>query len=380
MSMIFNKIERFLKRIYKRFIIYRHQQYHDNFYLSIMKKNGIRNCKVEGEEVWLKKWSIFGIDAKPTQYRVFSHYIGANVDIVPEDICHDIIEPILDPFAYVSYYSDKNVFDKLFPKGITPRTILRKMNGFWYDEFYKKIDLNENFFLQKLESTLFEKIIVKPSVNGMSGIGVALFERVHGKESKWRDGNNNILTLDLLNRNWGDDIIVQEGLIQDDYISRFNSTSINTLRLSVYRSVIDDEAYVTSAIMRIGGKGSVVDNAHAGGCFVGIHEDGTFCNVVLDQFGQKMKVFNDVDYSCTFIYPNWETVLDFGKNIAKYVPHHRLLALDIALTKGGIPKLIEFNCQYYAPWPFQYTTGPAFGSFTDEIITYCKNRVNNYAS
>ena len=82
--------------------------------------------------------------------------------------------------------------------------------------------------------------------------------------------------------------------------------------------------------MRIGGKGSVVDNAHAGGCYVGINQDGTFCHEVLD--------------------------------------------------KDSNPHLIEFNCMYYSSWLFQYTTGPAFGPFTQEILEYCKdNSAYNYA-
>ena len=82
--------------------------------------------------------------AKPTQYSVFSHYIGANIDLVPEDICHDFIEPILNPFRYVGYYADKNVFDKLFPIGYFPKTIIRKMNGVWYDADYQKLDMTDS--------------------------------------------------------------------------------------------------------------------------------------------------------------------------------------------------------------------------------------------
>ena len=85
-----------------------------------------------------------GVKPKPTQYRVFSHYIGANIDIVPEDICHDFIEPILNPFRYVGYYADKNVFDKLFPIGYFPKTIIRKMNGVWYDADYQKLDMTDS--------------------------------------------------------------------------------------------------------------------------------------------------------------------------------------------------------------------------------------------
>lgn len=172
-------------------------------------------------------------------------------------------------------------------------------------------------------------------------------------------------------------IIIQEGVDQSEYISQFNPTSVNTLRLSMYRSVKDDRCHITGAIMRIGGKGSIVDNAHAGGCYVGIYPDGHFCKNVLDQYGVRKSIFNDVDFSSnTFMYPNWDKVIEFGKSVGQYVPHHRLIALDIVLDRNNNPKLIEFNIEGYSAWLFQYTIGTAFGKFTDEILDYCKANID----
>ena len=128
--------------------------------------------------------------------------------------------------------------------------------------------------------------------------------------------------------------------------------------------------------MRIGGKGSVVDNAHAGGCYVGIHSDGSFCKEVLDQFGVKRTVFNGIDFSLgSYVYPNWGKVIEFAKSVGKYVPHHRLIALDIVLDRDNEPHLIEFNIEAYSSWLFQYTIGTAFGEYTDEILDYCKENI-----
>ena len=128
--------------------------------------------------------------------------------------------------------------------------------------------------------------------------------------------------------------------------------------------------------MRIGGKGSVVDNAHAGGYYVGIHPDGTFCHEVCNQYGEKLTTFNDVDFTKDYHYPNWEEVTDFAKSIGHRILHHRLLALDIVIDKNDKPHLIEFNIEGFSSWLFQYTLAGAFGSYTDEIITYCKEHQN----
>lgn len=364
-----------IKKIVRRCIFRVHQIKQEQFYHYVMKLNNIPDKESDGEKAWLEKWSVFGLKAKPSQYRVFRHYIGDDINIVPEDICHDFIEPVLNPSAYTGYYSDKNVFDRLFPAGYLPKTILRSTFGEISDANYCRVELNDKELCNKLNECI-KKIIIKPTVDGMSGVGVQLF--VKQDNGKWiNPQNGKLLNVQYIKNKCGNNWIIQEAVEQYEYINQFNDSSVNTLRLSLYRSVKDEECHITGAIMRIGGKGSVVDNAHAGGCYVGIREDGTFCHEVYDQYGVKRTIFNDIDFSNDYMYPNWNEVIAFAQSIAQYVPHHRLLALDIVLTKEGKPQLIEFNILYYSSWLFQYTTGAAFGIFTDEILEYCKNNQHN---
>lgn len=37
----------------------------------------------------------------------------------------------------------------------------------------------------------------------------------------------------------------------------------------------------------------------------------------------------------------------------------------------GNPRLIEYNISAFSTWLFQFTTGAAFGDYTDEVIEYC---------
>lgn len=344
----------------------------NKFYKMVMRINKYSNYSIEGETEWRKKWSICGFNPSLSQYRVFTHYVGNNIDIVPEDICREFIEPILNPPSTLGFYSDKNIFDRLLPNGYFPATILRRMNGFYYTKDYKQLKIEKDSdLIAILDNSGAKRIIIKPSVEGISGIGVQLYINI--ESGKWvKHGSGEQLNLNKLEETHGIDFIVQSAVDQNSYLSQFNPSSINTLRLSLYRSVIDNECHVTGAIMRIGGKGSVVDNAHAGGCYVGINKDGTFCHEVLDQYGRKRSSFNGIDFTNNFKYPNWENVIEFGKSVGNYIPHHRLLALDIALDKLGTPILLEFNISYYSMWLFQYTIGPAFDVYTDEILDYCK--------
>jgi len=347
-------------------------RYYKRAYSRMMAANGIPDKKAAGEDEWIRRWSVLG-KADPIYYRFFSHYIGQDMDIVPEDLCLNVIEKCLNPSRYVPFYSDKNMFDRLFPPGTCPVTVLRKIGGAYYSDDYSFVRIEDDGMLfNELDKSRTDVICIKPSVDTGSGVGVSFYKRNDGV---WTDmSSGKTLSLELLCRRYKDDFIIQEGLKQSEEMAFFNPTSVNTLRLTLYRSVKTDECVVPSAIMGIGGKGSLLDNAHAGGAFVGIGEDGRLCDRVLDQYGKSSTVFNDIDFAGEHRIKDWEKVVSFAKEVGRRIPHMRLLALDIMIDSEGNPKLIEFNCCSYSMWLFQFTTHGAFGAYTEEIIEYCKDR------
>lgn len=363
-----------IKHIIRRTLTSKICTFYKKQYRGLLKRHNIPNKSVVGEQMWIDKWSALG-KPNPVYYRLFSRYIGPDTNIIPEDICRTIVEPILNPLRYTSYYSDKNMFDKLFGSEVMPQTILRKMHSFYYDRDYRRINLTcTETLIGILDSSDCTKIVVKPAVDSSSGNGVRLFEK---KKGAWFEmDSNQMLDLHYLNEYYGDDIIIQECLKQADCLSYFNPTSVNTLRLTLYRSVVTDECHIPSAIIRIGKNGALVDNAHAGGGYVGIKADGTLCNKVLNQYGDETTAFNGIDFTKEYKIPNWDGVVEFAKHIGRNVPHHRLLALDIMIDSNGFPRLIEFNCNSYSMWLFQFTVGAALGEYTDEILEYCKKNTH----
>ncbi len=125
--------------------------------------------------------------------------------------------------------------------------------------------------------------------------------------------------------------------------------------------------------MRIGEKGSYVDNAHAGGLFVGVDRNGELGKYLCDQNGNKYGCFNGVDFANnTFVIPAFDKVLDFARSVGAKIPHLRVLQLDIMIDGSNRPRIIEFNCNVVGTWAFQFAMSPVFGEYTDEIIDYCK--------
>lgn len=341
-----------------------------------MKLNNISSTDKSREKLWMRKWGGYKVPISALQYRVFRNYIGDDINIVPEEVLHLVIEPVLNSKMAAGFYGDKNFFEKILPPSFLPKTILRKIRGQFYDKDYKIIDLN-NFHIEEILCGVeAKKLIIKPSVDGESGRGVLLFNFCDSDKC-WKS-NNIILTKDYLTKDLGDDIIIQEAIEQHAAVAKFNSSSVNTLRLAVYRSIKDNQCHVTGAIMRIGNHGSVVDNAHQGGCFIGINKNGKLNHLVCNQYGQTRQTFNGIDFSQDFYYPEWKSVILFAKDVCKHIIHHRLVALDIAVDTNGSPKLIEYNITpgSFSSWLFQYSVGSVFGDFTDEILEYCQMITN----
>lgn len=199
---------------------------------KIMSISHISNKKLETEEAWVKKWSVLSKYVNRKFYRTFSKYVGEDINIVPDDICHNIIEPILNPIRYRSLYADKCMFEKFlfnhFTNQVTPRTLLRNINGIYYDENYNELDESEINI--DIISDAFDKLIVKPSVDSSSGRNILFFAKNTG--GFFLVGNEKEkLSIAFLEETFGKNFLIQECLEQSSFMAQFCNTSVNTLRV-----------------------------------------------------------------------------------------------------------------------------------------------------
>lgn len=342
--------------------------YNKNYRLYLREQK-IPNKPAPLEKEWIQKWSVLQ-RPKKASYRVYSARYKPDVNIVPDEVSHNIILPILNPVRFRFCYEDKNIYDKLFPTEYTAATLLRKMNGFYYDADYRRIEqLTDSLLLQKVQQ--FDTIVIKPTIDSHSGSGVMLFEK-NPDGSYTRMQGTELLTVDFLKKQYGEDFIIQERLPQSEFMNRFNPTSVNTLRMAVYRSVKDDSYVVTGAAVRMGGNGSLVDNATVGGAFVGINSDGTLGKWASSSHADFYTTHNGIDFSKEEIrIPDYDRIKAFAIDVARRVPHHRLFAMDIMIDRDGNPRLIEFNLSSFSVKFYQLTLTSVFGEYTDEVIEYC---------
>lgn len=358
-----------LKNIIEKYLYKQTVSRSISFYSNAIRYNASLGEYAEGEGDWLKKWRTLDPKLTPLAYRVFSRYLGPNMDIVPLELCVKLVEPVLTPHNFLDYYSDKNSFDLLFPKGTLPKTFLRNIRGIFYTSDYTPIE--KKLVTDYLDRIECKEIIVKPTLSS-SGKGVEKFYR---EGSTFLNKKQEVLSMEYLDKNYNSDSIVQEVFIQHSFFSQFNESSVNSIRIVTYRNS-KGIIYVLNSFLRIGAKGNVVDNAHAGGMFVGIDKNGCLGKYVCDQFGRKQTVFNGIDFSTgKFFVPNWDLICEKVVELSQYIIHHDLIAWDAILNSEGIPQILEVNVGGYGGWAFQFTSGPMFGDFTDDVIINAAHRM-----
>lgn len=325
-----------------------------------------------------QKWGRLSRIVLKEYLEVFGGYFEQDADrlnIVPEDIFRTYIEPVLNPFLYRAYFEDKNFFVKILGKKFFPHEFLRCIQGTYYDGDYNYIPTEQVAdFLQRIGENVKE-IILKPSVDSCSGRGIYFFDL---KNNLFVERHSGKSVVELIAETGIQNFVVQEVVIQSKFMNYFNSTSVNTLRVVTYRSVKDEVVYVPSMILRIGHAGSLVDNAHAGGVFVGVDpKTGALGKYVTNQYGEKKIEFNGINFSeQNFTVPEFDRVLKFAKDVHEKIPYHRLLALDVVQLENGDCKLVEYNIGGFSTWLFPFVGQSPFGIWTDEIIEYVETRKN----
>lgn len=342
-----------------------------------LKENNIPNIPIEGEKNYIRFWKQISSKVECQSYRLFSNYCGKDSHIIPEYIGEKYIQELLSPSKYRPVYRDKNLY--LSHLGaVVPKTIICRQNGSnWLDYKYNTINLSLDDILSKIPEKI-TSIVLKPTIDSSSGKGVIVFKKNLEGIIKWQSKEGLILNVNLLN-SYGKDWVLQEGINQHSFLSQFCNTSVNTFRICTYRSVLDEKVHVTSAVLRIGKIGNVVDNVCAGGKFVGIDiKNGKLDSYVCDKTGKCTNSWNNINFELnTYIIPYWDKVIIFAKKVAKNNRHCRALGLDITLNLDGIPILIEYNVDFYGYWLFMFTGQKVFGNYLEEIVEYCKSQIKN---
>lgn len=156
-----------------------------------------------------------------------------------------------------------------------PRMYLSCQAGIYKDAENKVLDFEKACSLISNIGVCF----AKPSIGTDSGRGCEVYCLVNGTDTK--SGK----TSDMILKDLGKDFTIQERLVCHESIRKIYDGSVNTFRIMTYRW--KNQIIVAPIIMRIGRGGSYLDNAHAGGMFIALSDDGTLHKTAFTEFKEE---------------------------------------------------------------------------------------------
>ncbi len=180
------------------------------------------------------------------------------------------------------------------------------------------------------------KLFVKRNSCG-SGSGVSVAYR---KEDGFYTKEGNRITAQYIRQNhFYEEYFFEKALEQDPQTAQFNPDSINTCRVLTYRNKI------VSAALRMGRKGSFVDNAAQGGMVVNIDIDtGRLSDFGLREY-DATKYYEHPDSHKSFkgvTISQWDEIQSLVQRACQLLPYYNSVGYDIVCTAQG-PIILEIN-------------------------------------
>lgn len=302
----------------------------------------------------------------PSSFReceVYKHFRGFDVRFMPMSIYLPLITRRLNDYQYTEILEHKSLFGYL-TKGVVkfPHCYVRTVNKEYYSDDMQQID-----YEQAIEACLnSNRLVIKDSIGGSGGKGIEILKF----ENKDIEERRNLIKAAIIRRKT--DFVIQEYLYETEELRKFNSSSVNTIRVqSLY---LNGKWSAVTIILRFGGEGSEVDNACSGGYSVGVHSDGALFDYGYNYKMERTDHIGDIYFK--------DTKLSFIPELLKYVeeahvkqfPICKYIGWDMIIDKDGNPVCIEINSCQNGHLTFQLSAGPTFGDRTREVIDYCNTK------
>lgn len=329
-----------------------------------LKSCGYEKEKLSKEEIVAIKrvWDALKVPYSCKWFVFFKKYTGGfSPFYVPHEIFSGVIERALNPILYANCMRHKGILDKFIDKKYLPYIIVNRMAGNIYDNHGNLISNNEAYQLLSVEN----EIVVKHSIDSGGGNGVRFIslvnKSVHEKE---------VLLNGILNEN-NLDLVIQRVIKQHWDFARFNDTSVNTVRLISLN--LNGRISILSSCLRMGAKGSRVDNFNAGGFLIGIKPEGQLYSYAIN--GDYKKFLNapqGVKFDqCQLRY--YSLIKEKAVEWHSKMPFVKLISWDFTVDTDENIKVIEINLDSQQIKSHQIYNGPFFGDRTEEVIEYVKN-------
>lgn len=316
--------------------------------------------KRQVETVWGEIWS------KPS-FAWHEHFKAVNGAFdplyLPIDVFYLDIMPRLSNLGLAEAWEDKSYYCERFSDAPFPHLIAACIDGRLCNGELEPCSVSD--VLRRVREC--GSVFVKPSLGSYQGLGAF---KLDSTDIKDEEGLSRRLA------ETGGNFVVQELIEQNDFMSSFNDSSVNIIRMNTVR--LDGDPFLANATVRFGVPGKVTDMTYIDGVetvrVVGMGSDGRVRDFYCNQDGKREQLTR------LGIYAGGEPLLGFEKAKGLCISMHRRLhhfgiaAFDIAIGRNDEPVVVEVNLGGPGAVFYQYANGPFFGGRTAEVINWCKHR------
>lgn len=329
----------------------------------LQKASDVHLTNPEKEEIY-KLWGNKRISFE--YHKLYKKYRGFDERYLPVDIYISKIIRSLNPERQSYVYLNKGLYNTLYPHLPQPYCLFKNIDDTFFDSNNNTISRDDAIKILFEFSKEFSFVIKPISESGM-GKNVKKLSLINHE--------NREIFIDQLINEYKSDFIVQEVVNQHNDLAKFNSSSLNTCRLTSL--FLNGKTTIVSSIFRCGQNGALIDNGYAGGIMIGINEDGRLQDFGYDiHLNKYFQSSNGIDFKGS-IMPNYKSIRELVLNNHKLIPTCHLIGWDIALSEKGEPIVIELNIRYPGITMEQLCTGPIFGERTEEVIEYVERNTAN---
>ena len=310
--------------------------------------------------------SNFGKKIRYEWHKLYKAYTG-NFDerFLPDYLYSGYIEPKWNSTAFAIALSDKNLQSLIFfdVNGVRiPQTHVKCINGMLFDG--ESHEISTDIAADLLCGV--RDVVIKKTVDTDSGKDVSIHCFETGKDIITGK------TIEEIMKILPDNYVIQEKVRPLKEIADIYDASINTFRVITY--IWNSEFHVAPIAMRLGRNGSRVDNIHAGGLMVAVHDNGTIGPIAYSVQGDRFDkhpdtgtIFKNIQFD--FVDRLKETAISLHMKI----PELGIVSWDLTVDSNGEIVLIEANTRGQAIWMTQSVHGVSiFGENTGDILKSIK--------
>lgn len=311
------------------------------------------------EKAKIKKiWGEWGGDYK--SYGFYKKFSGTfNPNLVPDDY-YDFAEHVFNLRWSAYFLQHKCLLKYIIPKHNRAEVIVQKIDGHIVLEDNTEISKQEAIELLKQHPVFVAK--VARGTGGGKGVQKIVLDEIQDRDAFLGELLSPI------------DVEFEKVVQQNEFLGQFNPDSVNTIRFITLN--INKKCTVLSAFLRMGSRGSFVDNLSGGhGFLVGINSEGYLNEFGVDEhFEKKFTAPTGLAFKGIQI-PSYSRIKQQMIDFHKKIPFANLIGWDVTLDHEMNPVIIEVNLDSAVIEAHQVFNGPIFGDRLVEVRKYIESRI-----